>query len=925
MYFSRFLKTATLIAVIIAFVPDASAQADTSRFEHYRKQYSKLHDSYLRSPQDVGNIAALAYFYSEPDNPMRNLPLAMDYIQVSETRYRAMIGDRKRYRDVNRLINKGFTIVGLRQRRQMIIDEARKYVKNGVHPDETEAFLQAFADDKVIARELQQQRSRYAYDNAVELNTEKAYKEYLDDAANTYNRSTVVEKLKNLLKQKVNAATTEYMVDEIVAGYDYPEIKRLADVRKCDIGYKAAIEANNIDTYIKFLRRYPSSDKYDNVLTALDTLMVREFYTFSTPRQYADFAQKYSDLAVSEQARDSLVAMIIEHKNAEALGIYLDEFESDERYNEVYRAYYERFSDEGNLAPILLFEKLNPKFPLKFRIADDKKIAEEIDKLPLLQPFSESEVAKNTILLKQYMGKGINFVILQRLLQPYTAKGNWKAAIALMDKNEICFENRQNAKYLELKAILSENVRNASQLVYSSRNNLSHPYQTLSGQIFMNKETNLGTQVTVVSQPKGQKAAENEVAFDTASGIDIVFFSFSADEKTMLVGQDGDIFAATSNNGVWKVKNLDIEGLNTELHYEGDATFTPDGMGILFVSDRKGGYNVNQSGSLFHGDTAKATDIYYIPREADGWGKPINLGPVVNSPFSERSPVLSKDLTTLYFASDRTGGMGFYDIYMATRTDITSWTEWSQPVNIGKKANTSLSEPTLSLSPDETTLYYTSNGPALRQYAVYKCKTNHGKGPFFLTAAINCRKISNLSDLQIDVVDAQSGVVEHRYSMSDSVASLKFDIFAKKEYIVRCFSKGYFIPLMALSSDGGTVAEPQAFDINSSVKNRTRIPLPTVVFAYSSASLLPVSDYELRHIADFLKANPKLKVEVISNVLSADSKQAYELSLRRSDALKKALAVLGVSPIRVVASGYGNVNYRKNSPIKNVEIVLFEE
>ncbi|MBR5028084.1 MAG: hypothetical protein IKX51_02575, partial [Bacteroidales bacterium] len=445
-------KTIIIFAVSVMLLPfKAEADNDTNRFEHYRKQFAKLHDSYLRAPDDVANIAALAYFYSEPDNPMRNLPLAKDYIQISEKRYKELIGDNKRYRDVNKLIKKGFTLVELRQRHKMITDEARKYVKNGLQPDETDAFLRAFADDKVITKEISQQKSVHSYNKAIELNTEKAYKEYLDNPQNTYERDTIVKYLKDLLKQKINVATTEQTVDEIAANYDYPEIKKLAEERKSDINYHHAIAENTTEAYTTFLRRFPTSDKYDLVLATLDTLAYKEFQTLSTPRQYADFAQKYSDLPPSEQAVDSLISLAVNTLNKEAMDIYLEEFKSDAHYNDVYKSYYLRYSSEGNKAPIQLFDSLNPDFPLKFLITDDLKTAEKIDKTPFLLPFDENTTAKNADLLKMFMGKGINYVLLQRLIQPYTSKANWKNAIAFMNKYEICFDNAQNQYYKQLK------------------------------------------------------------------------------------------------------------------------------------------------------------------------------------------------------------------------------------------------------------------------------------------------------------------------------------------------------------------------------------------------------------------------------------------------------------------------------------------
>lgn len=918
-------NTSLLLLLLAAMLLPLRAEADndTNRFEHYRKQYTKLHENYLRSPDDVANIAALAYFYSEPDNPMRNLPLAMDYIQISENRYKVLISDQKRYREVNRLIRKGFSIVELRQRRHLILDEARKYIKNGIQPDEADAFLRAFADDKVICKEINRQKSVHAYNKAIELNTEKAYKEYLDNSANTYERQTIIENLKKLLKQRIGVAATEQAVDEIVEGYQYPEIKQLAELRKSEINYIQATEENTAEAYTRFLRRYPTSDKYDKVLSALDTLAYNEFRVMTSPRQYADFALKYSDLPPSEQAVDSLVSMAVNQQNNDALRIFLNEFKSDEHYNEVYKSYYQRFGSEGDTAPILMFQRQNPNFPLQFLIDDDLKIAKEVDQIKFMEPFTEAMSLKNGDWLKMYMGKGINYVILQRLLQPYTTAGNWKGAVEYMNKYDICFENRQRPYYLQLKQLLNEGGKGKSAVVYAPRYNLSHPQITSSGVMYANKVMNHTTQVLELRQHKNG-TTEREVVFDTIDADNITLFSVSNDGKTMLIGRKGDIFVARLTDTVWKISDLEAENLNTVLNYEGDASFTPDGMGLLFVSDRPDGYNVNKSGMLFHGDTALASDIYYMPRTAEGWGQPINLGSVVNTAFSERSPVLSKDLTTLYFASDRNGGLGFYDIYMTTRTNTNSWTEWSTPVNIGKMANTSFSEPTLSISPDEEYLYFTSNSPNLQRYSIHRCTTRHNRSAFYRTATINCHRVNNLQNMNIKVVDIPSGVEVHQYRKSDSINVFKFDIFAKKDYLVSCSMKGYYIPVMYLNSEENSVA-PQAYELRSCVTNRTRIPLATIRFEEGTDKLTPLSEAEIKQVAKQLKDKSRLKVEIISNVTGDNAKEAYELSLRRSKALKDALIDQNIDAQRIVASGYGNLNYKKNSAVKAVEVIFFED
>jgi len=52
----------------------------------------------------------------------------------------------------------------------------------------------------------------------------------------------------------------------------------------------------------------------------------------------------------------------------------------------------------------------------------------------------------------------------------------------------------------------------------------------------------------------------------------------------------------------------------------------------------------------------------------DDWTPPVNLGDTVNSSSQEILPALSKNGSSLYFASDRPGGFGGNDLYISTRS-----------------------------------------------------------------------------------------------------------------------------------------------------------------------------------------------------------------------------------------------------------------
>lgn len=90
-------------------------------------------------------------------------------------------------------------------------------------------------------------------------------------------------------------------------------------------------------------------------------------------------------------------------------------------------------------------------------------------------------------------------------------------------------------------------------------------------------------------------------------------------------------------------------------------------------------------------------------------GEPRNLGPMLNSSVWDSVPDISADGLSLYFASDRSGGSGSYDLWVATRTTMTD--DWGAPVNLGATVNSSAWELDPSLSSDELSLYFMSTRP----------------------------------------------------------------------------------------------------------------------------------------------------------------------------------------------------------------------
>lgn len=114
----------------------------------------------------------------------------------------------------------------------------------------------------------------------------------------------------------------------------------------------------------------------------------------------------------------------------------------------------------------------------------------------------------------------------------------------------------------------------------------------------------------------------------------------------------------------------------------------------------------------------KVPEIWVSQRtstDAD-WGPPVNLGPVINSiGFNTAAPNFSPDGHHMFFHAVRLGGCGAADLYVSRRKDKRDDFGWQEPVNLGCTINSPFADNGPAYFEDEATgiiiLYFTSNRP----------------------------------------------------------------------------------------------------------------------------------------------------------------------------------------------------------------------
>ncbi len=171
--------------------------------------------------------------------------------------------------------------------------------------------------------------------------------------------------------------------------------------------------------------------------------------------------------------------------------------------------------------------------------------------------------------------------------------------------------------------------------------------------------------------------------------------------------------------------------INTKYH-EGPLTFSADGSLVIFTRN-----NYNEGKSRKSSDNVTKLKLYTAELRDGGWANVREL-PFNSDEYSSGHPALSRDGRSLYFVSDRPGGRGGTDIYVARFDNGT----WSQPLNLGPQINTKGDE-MFPFVDENGILYFASNGHpgSLGGLDIYYTSLNGGSEPqiLHLDAPINSK------------------------------------------------------------------------------------------------------------------------------------------------------------------------------------------
>ena len=309
--------------------------------------------------------------------------------------------------------------------------------------------------------------------------------------------------------------------------------------------------------------------------------------------------------------------------------------------------------------------------------------------------------------------------------------------------------------------------------------------------------------------------------------------------------------------------------------------------------------------------TKKNMDLFVsLKNEQDAWSSPFNLGTILNTPFKERSPFLHPDMRTLYFSSNGHGGLGGLDVYKTTRIG-EGWTEWTEPVNLGKEINTTGDDWGYKISTDGSMAYFAANfsgdGEDLFKIDLpdaakpQKVATIEG-----ILADVDGKPITGI----IVVEDLETGKIITSVNTDPNTGEYFIPLPYGKlySYIVEAdghFPKSHLIDLRSVEKAQTIETEITIPSIEQMIDRQLAIPLNNLFFDTDKATIKTESFPELDRLVELINQN-KLDVHIAGhtdNVGTAEYNQS--LSEKRAEATKAYLVSHGCDISAIEVTGFG--------------------
>lgn len=387
---------------------------------------------------------------------------------------------------------------------------------------------------------------------------------------------------------------------------------------------------------------------------------------------------------------------------------------------------------------------------------------------------------------------------------------------------------------------------------------------------------------------KGEWTKPEPVEGELNSERDEGIVSFSPDGQTMYLTKARrepnastgvEIYTSTRSDAKWSAP-VKLEITSDTISSYGHPAVSPDGSWLYFTSDMPGG--------------SGGKDLWRINLRERG-GSLENLGEWINTPGDEMFPYMRTD-SILYFASNGHPGYGGLDLFRAVMTPSGGW----NVENLGSPLNSSADDFGITFGPGEMGYFSSNRGDARGYDHIYSFELPDLK--------------INISGWALDrdeepVPNAVIRIVGSDGSNQKQVArddgSFSFPLERGIDYVMLAGAKGYLNAKQEFHSDDAE--EDAEYGVDFILASITKpVVVDNIFYDFDRASLRPESKKALDELAQVLRDNPNVTIEMASHTdRKGTDEYNIDLSGRRARSVIDYLISVGISADRLQSQGYG--------------------
>jgi len=377
---------------------------------------------------------------------------------------------------------------------------------------------------------------------------------------------------------------------------------------------------------------------------------------------------------------------------------------------------------------------------------------------------------------------------------------------------------------------------------------------------------------------------EGELNSDFDEGI----ISFSPDGGTMYLtmarrspssNTGVEIYTSQRSDAKWS-KPVKFEITHDTLSSYGHPAVSPDGTWLYFTSDMPGG--------------SGGKDIWRINLKERA-GSLENLGEWINTPGDEMFPYVRTD-SLLYFASDGRPGYGGLDIYKAQLTKSGGW----NVTNMGQPVNSAADDFGITFGQGESGYFSSNRGDARGYDHIYSFELPNLN--ILISGWVVDRDDEPVPNAVIRIVGNDGS---NQKQMAKPDGSFSFPLDRGVSYVMMAGAKGYLNSKQEFTSDSTEVDAEYGIDFVLASITKP-VVIENIFYDYDKATLRPESKTALDELAQVLRDNPNVTIEMASHTDRHGSEEYnIDLSSRRAKSVIDYLISVGIDPARLQSQGYG--------------------